>query len=90
MGVQAKDLPADVSLAVVEIYAGSAGLSQELWLSCVSQELGIVFLTPINIGVDNSTAVAYANGAIEHNKICHNDDSQDSVGVLRGSTTCQL
>ena len=45
----ARDLHADVSSAAVEIYAGSVGLSQGMWLSYVSDELGISFPTPVCI-----------------------------------------
>ena len=56
----ARDLHTDVSSAAVEIYAGSVGLSQGMWLSYISEELGISFPTPVCIGFDNAAAVAYA------------------------------
>ena len=37
----ALDLHADMSSAAVEIYAGSVGLRQGMWLSYISDELGI-------------------------------------------------
>ena len=65
----AQDLHADVSSASAKIFTGSIGLSQGMWLSYVSKELGSDFPTPIAIGVDNATAVVYANGAVKHSKI---------------------
>ena len=85
----ARDLQADVSLAAVEIYAGSAGLSQGLWLSYVSEELGISFPKPVDIGVDNAAAVAYANGTVKRSKIRHIDAQQSRVGAMRDSSTCK-
>ena len=87
---QARNLHADVSSAAVEIYAGSAGLSQGMWLSYVSDELGISFPTPVCIGVDNATAVAYANGTVKRSKIQHIDARQDWVGAMRDSNICKL
>ena len=78
---------ADVS---VEIYAGSAGLSQGLWLSYVSEELGISFPTPVVIGVGSATAVAYANGTVKRSKIRHIDARQDWVGAMRDDKIRQL
>ena len=71
----ARDLHADVSSAAVEIYAGSAGLSQGLWLlvSYISGELGVSFPTPVCIGVDNTAAVACTNGTVKRSKIRHID-----------------
>ena len=36
-----------------------------MWLLYVSEEMGIDFPTPIAIGVDSATAVAYANGTVK-------------------------
>ena len=86
----ARDLHADVSSAAVEIYAGSVGLSQGMWLSYVSDELGISFPTPVSIGVDNATAVAYANGTVKRSKIRHIDARQDWVRATRDDSICKL
>ena len=61
----AHDFHADVSSSTVEIYSRSAGLSQGMRLSYVSEELGISFPMPIVIGVDNTTAIAYANRTVK-------------------------
>lgn len=86
----ARDLHAGVSSASAEIYTGSIGLSQGMWLSYVSEELGIDFPTPIAIGVDNATAVAYANGTVKRSKIRHIDARQDWVQAMRDSAICKL
>ena len=78
------------SSASAEIYAGSVGLSQRMRLSYVSEELGIDFPTPIAIGVDNATAVAYANGTVKRSKIRHIDARQDWVRAMRDSKICKL
>ena len=56
----ARDLHTDMSSAAVEIYTGSVGLSQGMWLSYVSGKLGISFPTLVCIGGHNTAAVAYA------------------------------
>ena len=86
----ARDLHADVSSAAVEIHAGSVGLSQGLWLSYVSEELGISFPTPVSIGVNNAKAAAYANGTVKRSKIRHIDARQDWVSAMRDSNICKL
>ena len=86
----ARDLHADVSSAAVQIYAGSVGLSQGIWRSYVSDELGISFPAPVSMGVDNATAGAYGNGTVKRSKIRHIDARQDWVGAMRGSSACKL
>ena len=73
------NLHADVSSAAVETYASSAFLSQGMWLSYVSEELGISFLTPIAIDMDSATAGAYANSTVKRSKIRHINAHQDWV-----------
>ena len=84
------DLHADVSSTAAGIYAGSIGLSQGMWLPYVSKELGIAFLKPINIGMDNATAVAYANGTMKCSKTRQIDAHQDWVQAMRGSLVCKV
>ena len=86
----AHDLHADVSSAAVEIYPRSAGLSQGLWLSYISEELGISFTTPVAIGVDNTTVVAYADSTVKRSKIRRIDTQQDWVSAMRDSKICRL
>ena len=85
-----RDLHADVSSASDEIYAGSIGLSQGIWLSYVSEELSIDFPMPIAAGADSASAVAYANGTVKHSKIRHIDARQDRVRAMRDSAICKL
>ena len=59
-------------------------------LSYVSDELGISFSTPVSIGADNATAVAYANGTVKRSKIRHIDARRDWVGAMRDSSICKL
>ena len=86
----ARNLHADVSSVVVKIYAGGVGLSQGLWLLYTNEELGISFPTPVAIGVDNATTVAYANGTVKRSKIRHMDAWQDWVSAMCDSSTCKL
>ena len=62
--------------------AASAGLSQGLWLSYISKELGISFLAPVCIGANNNAAVAYTNSTVKCSKIWHIDAQQDWVGIM--------
>ena len=86
----ARNLHADVSSAAVEIYAGSIGLSQGMWLSYISEELGIDFTMLVCIGINNATAVAYTNGTVKCSKIWHIDSWQDWVGAMHDSSICEL
>ena len=62
-----------------------------MWLSYISDELGIIRIsTPVSIGVDNATAVAYGNGTVKRSKIRHTDARQDWVGAMRDSSICKL
>ena len=76
------DLHTDVSSTAVEIYTGSVSLSQGMWLSYVSDELRISFPAPVCIGIDNATAVVYANGTVKHSKIRRINAQQDWVRVM--------
>ena len=84
------DLHADVSSAAVEIYAGSVGLSQGMWLSYTSEELQISFPAPVCIDINNATAVAYANGTVKCSKIQHINTQQDWVSAMCDSNICKL
>ena len=61
-----------------------------MWLSYVSDELRISFPTPVSIGADNVTAMAYGNGTVKRSKIRHIDAQQDWVGAMRDSSICKL
>ena len=63
------ELHTDVSSAVAEIYAASVMLSCMLYLSYVSDELGIPFETLIKIQVNNQTALSFATGTVKKSKL---------------------
>ena len=84
------ELHADVSSAAAEIYAASVMLSRTLYLSYVSDELGIPFETPIKIQVDNQTALSFATGTVKKSKLRHIDARQDWVQALRDATLVKL
>ena len=69
------DLHADLSSAAAEIYAASTMPSCMLYLSYISDELGILFKTPIKIHVDNhwQTALSFAIGTVKKGKLRHID-----------------
>ena len=79
-----------MSSAALKINTGSVVLSQGMWLSYVSDELRISFPTPVSIGVDNTTAVAYANGTVKRSKIRHIDAQQDWVRAMHNDRICKL
>ena len=80
-----RDLHADVSSAA-EIYAGSAGLSQELWLSYVSEEIGITS----GHWRRQCDSCGHTNGTAKCNKIRHIDARQDWASAMRGSNLRKL
>ena len=84
------ELHADVSSAAAEIYAASVMLSRTMYLSYVSDELGIPFETPIKIQVDNQTALSFATGTVKKSKLRHIDARQDWVQALRDANLVKL
>ena len=84
------ELHADVSSAAAEIYAASVMLSRTMYLSYVSDELGIPFETPIKIQVDNQTALSFATGTVKKSKLRHIDARQDWVQALRDASLVKL
>ena len=84
------ELHADISSAAAEIYVASVMLSRTLYLSYVSDELGIPFETPIKIQVDNQTALSFATGTVKKSKLRHIDARQDWVQALRDATLVKL
>ena len=57
------DLHPDMSSAAAEIYASSIALAEFLHITYVNEEMGFGKIKPINILVDNSTAIAFAKCA---------------------------
>ena len=83
-------LHADVSVAAAEIYAASVALSEILHLSYVHSEMGEEFDLPINIEVDNATAIAFSQGTARRSKLKHIDVRQQWVQELRDRQVCRL
>ena len=59
------ELHADVSSAAAEIYAASVALSRLMHMSYVCDKMGQEFPMPIEIGVDNATAITFAAGTVK-------------------------
>ena len=85
-----RELHADVSSAAAEIYAASVMLSRTMYLSYVNEELGIPYELPIEIAVDNTTAIAFASGTVKKSKMRHIDARQDWVQALRDGDLVKL
>ena len=83
-------LHADVSSAAAEIYAASVALSRLLYMSYACDEMGQAFDMPIEIGVDNATAITFASGTVKKSKLRHIDARQDWVQALRDSELVKL
>jgi hypothetical protein len=82
-----KDLHADVSSAVSEIYAA---LSEFLHLSYVSDEMGWSIDLPLEIRVGNAAAIAFSGGNTHRSKLRHIDVRQQWVAQLRNAEVCNL
>ena len=76
--------------AAVEIYAASVALSEILHLSYVHSEMGEEFDLPINIEVDNATAIAFSQGTARRSKLKHIDVRQQWVQELRDKQARKL
>ena len=84
------DLHPDMSSAAAEIYASSIALAEFLHITYVNEEMGFGRIKPINILVDNSTAIAFAKCASNRSKLRHIDCRQRWVQALRDRTICDL
>ena len=83
---------ADVSSAAAEIYAASVGLNEMLHLSYVTDEMGFGYPTPIELCINNSTAVAFSQGQTRRSKtkMRHIDARQSWVKALRDDSTVKF
>ena len=54
-----------------EIYAVSVSLNEMLHLGYVTDKMGFTYPTPIELCVDNSTAVAFCQGQMQCSKMRH-------------------
>ena len=77
------DLHADVSSAAAEIFAASVALNEFLHLGYVSDELGMSFPRPIELEVDNQTAIMFSKDTVRRSKLRHIDSRQSWVEALR-------
>ena len=84
------DLHADGSSAAAEIYAASVGLNEMLHLGYVTDEMGFGYPTPIELCVDNSTAVAFSQGQTRCSKMRHVDTHQSWVEALRDDSIARV
>ena len=76
-------LHADVSSAAAEIFAASIALNEFLHLAYVTAEMGFDFPQPIELQVDNSTAIHFSKGSTRRSKLRHIDARQEWVNALR-------
>ena len=84
------DLHPDMSAAAAEIYASSIALAEFPDIAYVNEEMGFGKIKPINILVDNSTAIAFAKCVTKRSKLRHVDCRQCWVQALRDHTICDL
>ena len=84
------DLYPDMSSAAAKIYASSIALAEFLHITYVNEEMGFGKIKPINILVDNSTAIAFAKCASKRSKLRPIDCRQRWVQALRDRTSCDL
>ena len=61
-----------------------------MYLSYVNEELGIPYELPIEIAVNNTTAIAFASGTVKKSKMRHIDARQDWVQALRDGDLVKL
>ena len=85
-----KELHADVSSAAAEIYAASVALSEILYLSYITEEMGMKFELPITLLIDNSTCIAFSRNTVKRSKLRHIDCRMDWVKALRDEKLVRL
>ena len=83
-------LHSDVSSGAAEIYAASVALNEILHLSYIADEMGMPMDMPLQLDVDNSTAIAFSKGRVRRSKLKHIDVRQAWVDVLRDSSIVKL
>jgi hypothetical protein len=84
------DLHPDMSSAAAEIYAASVALGEFMHLSYINDEMGFGPISPLHIGVDNSTAIAFSENSNKRSKLRHIDCRQLWVQALRDRNLCRL
>ena len=81
--VTSRILHPDVSSGAAKIYAASVALNEILHLSYVAEEMGAPMDKPLCIKIDNTAAIAFANGRVRRSKLKHIDVRQEWVQALR-------
>ena len=81
---------ADMSSGAVEIYAAGNATLDLLHISYVTSELHMDFSDVIELGVDNTTAKAFADRTCSKSKLKHIDCRQEWVKTLRNKEIVKL
>ena len=81
---------ADMSSGAVEIYAAGNATLDLLHISYVTSELNMEFPDTIDLGVDNTTAMSFANRTCNRSKLKHIDCRQEWVKTLRDKDIVKL
>ena len=76
---------ADTSVAASEIYAASEAINRFIALTLLGEDSLRQIQLPITLQVDNSSAIAFANGTVQRSKLIHVDCRQWWVQQLRDS-----
>ena len=78
-----KGLHPDMSSGAAEIYAASVALTEVMHLSYIVDEMGAPMELPLQLLVDNTTAIAFSKGNVRRSKLKHIDVRQEWVKMLR-------
>ena len=81
---------ADMSSGAVEIYAAGNATLDLLHISYVTSELNMEFPDTIDLGVDNTTAISFADRTCNRSKLKHIDCRQEWVKTLRDKGIVKL
>ena len=90
---QAADMPdlhPDMSSGAAEIYAASVALTEVMHLSYIVDEMGEPMELPLQLLVDNTTAIAFSKGNVRRSKLKHIDVRQQWVEWLRDKGLVKL
>ena len=85
-----KGLHPDMSSGAAEIYAASVALTEVMHLSYIVDEMGAPMELPLQLLVDNTTAIAFSKGNVRRSKLKHIDVRQQWVEWLRGKSLVNL
>ena len=80
----------DMSSGAAEIYAASVALTEVLHLSYIVEEMGDRIAFPLELKVDNTTAIAFSKGNVRRSKLKHIDVRQQWVEWLRDKDLVNL